>query len=397
LKEKLIINYFLILVAIFFFQLSNVYSFEYKVYGHIQPEVSLFINGKGKHNQPNEKKSIYFNGNFISYLEDDRGKITINPIARYDHEDNERTYIDFHRLKYEYFFDNATFKIGNEIIFWGVNESFHVVDIINQSNIAENILGTKKLGQPMIASSWYEDFGDFDIYILPYFRERLFPGKDGRPRYALEIDKDATIYESSKKEKHTDLAIRYSKVIDDWDLGFSHFYGTSRTPTLITNTETLKLDPYYPIVSQTSIDIQATKDSWLYKLEALSAHQQSERHLSVAGGVEYTFYSVADTSQDLGFVIEYLFDDRNSNPFNDESAIALRWTKNDIASTTLLTGAFIDMKGNSNRYFGEYERRLTDNLKLFIDFLINGSIDSEDFTYAFKDDSSFTIKIAKYF
>ena len=55
------------------------------------------------------------------------------------------------------------------------------------------------------------------------------------------------------------------------------------------------------------------------------------------------------------------------------------------------------MKGNSNRYFGEYERRLSDNLKLFIDFLINGSIDSEDFNYAFKDDSSFTIKIAKYF
>ena len=391
------IFYFIILLIIFFFQLSKGYSLDYKFYGHVQPEISSFINGKGKHNQPNEKESVYFNINFISYIQDDLAKITINPIARYDHQDNNRTYIDLNRLKYEYFFDNVTFKIGNEIVFWGVNESFHVVDIINQSNITENLAGTKKLGQPMLALSLYEEIGDINLYIMPYFRERIFPGNKGRPRYAVEIDEDAVTYESSKKEKRIDLAIRYSKVIEDFDIGFSHFHGNARDPELNINQSTLKLNPYYPILTQTSMDIQATKKSWLYKLEALTAKIQSERHVRAAGGFEYTFYGIKDTSQDLGIVAEYLFDDRNSHPFNNEVALAIRWTKNDISSTALLAGANIDLRGNSNQFFCEYEKRLKDDIKLFVDLSMNGHIDSNDFTYAFKDDSNLTIKIAKYF
>ena len=44
-------------------------------------------------------------------------KITISAIARYDEKDSERRYIDFQKLKYEQYFENYTFKIGNEIIF----------------------------------------------------------------------------------------------------------------------------------------------------------------------------------------------------------------------------------------------------------------------------------------
>ena len=125
--------------------------------------------------------------------------------------------------------------------------------------------------------------------------------------YAVEIDEDAVTYESSKKEKRIDLAIRYSKVIEDFDIGFSHFHGNARDPELNINQSTLKLNPYYPILTQTSMDIQATKKSWLYKLEALTAKIQSERHVRAAGGFEYTFYGIKDTSQDLGIVAEYLF------------------------------------------------------------------------------------------
>ena len=55
------------------------------------------------------------------------------------------------------------------------------------------------------------------------------------------------------------------------------------------------------------------------------------------------------------------------------------------------------MRGNSNQFFCEYEKRLKDDIKLFVDLSMNGHIDSNDFTYAFKDDSNLTIKIAKYF
>ena len=58
---------------------------------------------------------------------------------------------------------------------------------------------------------------------------------------------------------------------------------------------------------------------------------------------------------------------------------------------------FIDMKGNSNRFIAEYEQRINNNVKLFIDATFNGSIDSQDFTYAFEEDSVFSIKLARYF
>ena len=395
-KSYTILLYFFLYLSLLILS-KNVFAVEYKSYGYIQPEFSYFIDGKGKHNQSEDKSSVFGQGTFITYLQEDSSKITIRAIGRYDDKDNNRTYFDLQKFKYEYFLDDATLSIGNDIVFWGVNESFHVVDIINQSNIAENLAGTKKLGQPMLALSLYEEIGDVSIYVMPYFRERIFPGNNGRPRYAAEIEKDTVSYESSKEEKKVDIAIRFSKVVDDFDIGISHFRGNARDPELTVNQSTLKLDQYYPILSQTSIDIQATKESWLYKLEALTGKIESENHIKTAGGVEYTFYGINDTPQDLGIVAEYLFDDRSSNPFNNETALAIRWNKNDINATTLLAGAYLDLRGDSNRFFCEYEKRLRDDLKLFLDASLNGHINSEDFTYAFSEDSSLTIKIAKYF
>ena len=158
-----------------------------------------------------------------------------------------------------------------------------------------------------------------------------------------------------------------------------------------------KLDAYYPILSQTSLDIQSTKGAWLYKLETLTAKNGEERHLGIAGGTEYTIYGLRETTSDLGIIVEYTFDDRNDFAFNNEGVLALRWTKNDIKSTSLLAGLVADMSGSSNRFFAEFEQRIRDDLKVFIDMSINGEIDADDFTYAFEEDSQLTLKIAKYF
>ena len=389
-----ILNFALIVTFIFSF---NVNALEYKLYGLVQPEFSIFTNGDGKHHQPKDNYSFFTKGNFISYLDGRDAKITISAIARYDEKDSERRYIDFQKLKYEQYFENYTFKIGNEIIFWGVNESFNIIDIINQSNLAEDMTGTKKLGQPLLSLAYDNNYGTIDLYLMPYFIERKFPSKNGRPRLALEVDQNSITYESSSKEQKLDFALRYSMVYDDYDIGIAHFHGNNRAPQLNINPSTLKFNPHYTTLSQTSLDIQATKGAWLYKLEALSAKDGNERHLGVAGGFEYTFYGIRDSQSDLGLVIEYSFDDRNSYPFNNDSVAALRWTKNDINSTSLLAGMFIDMRGNSNRFIAEYEQRINNNIKLFIDATFNGSIDSQDFTYAFEEDSVFSIKLARYF
>ena len=149
-------------------------------------------------------------------------KITISAIARYDEKDSERRYIDFQKLKYEQYFENYTLKIGNEIIFWGVNESFNIIDIVNQSNLAEDMTGTKKLGQPLLSLAYDNNYGTIDLYLMPYFIERKFPSKNGRPRLALEVDQNSITYESSAKEQKLDFALRYSMVYDDYDLSLIH-------------------------------------------------------------------------------------------------------------------------------------------------------------------------------
>ena len=386
---------YILLLYLLVFQTAS--AFDYRAYGYIQPENTFFLNGDGKHNQSKNNLSVYTQGTFISYIQDDNAKITVNGIGRYDENDKERTYYDFQKLKYEYYYDDFIFKIGNELVFWGVNESFSIVDIINQSNLAEDISGTKKLGQPMASISYNKDYGTFDIYVMPYFRERPFSGKKGRPRLTFEVDKNSITYESSSKKNKIDFALRYSTVLDDFDIGISHFYGNNRTPKLSPNLATLKFDSHYSILSQTGLDIQATKGPWLYKLETISAKDGSERHLSTAGGIEYTYYGIRNTPSDLGVIVEYAFDDRNDNPFNNEGIIGLRWSVNDIKSSSLLAGYLFDMRGNSNRFQVEFEQRVTDDLKLFLDLSLNGSIDDADFTYQFKEDSSVTLKLAKYF
>ena len=107
---------------------------------------------------------------------------------------------------------------------------------------------------------------------------------------------------SSKKNK-IDAAVRYSTVYDDYDIGIAHFYGNNRSPELNVNPLSQKLDAYYPILSQTSLDIQSTKGAWLYKLETLTAKNGEERHFGIAGGTEYTIYGLRETTSDLGIIV----------------------------------------------------------------------------------------------
>ena len=129
----------------------------------------------------------------------------------------------------------------------------------------------------------------------------------------------------------------------------------------------------------------------------MTADKNSERHTSLAGGIEYTFYQINNSSADLGLITEIMLDDRNDYFLNNETAIGLRLTLNDLNGTSLLTGASLDNNGESNRFFSEFETRLRDDSKLFVDVAINGHINKNDFTYAFKQDSSLNLKFAKYF
>ncbi|MCK5872241.1 MAG: hypothetical protein KAG26_05400, partial [Methylococcales bacterium] len=198
--------------------------------------------------------------------------IAFVPFYRYSQHDQRRTHFDIRELTWMKTAQNWELRVGIRKEFWGVTESQHLVDIINQTDSVENTDTEDKLGQPMINLALIQDWGTIDLYLLTGFRERTFAGQAGRLRSFPEIDRGEEHYEKHGIEKHLAYAIRWSHSIGDWDLGFSHFYGMSREPTLEVNIDKdgkLTLRPYYEMIHQTGVDIQVTQESWLWKLESI--------------------------------------------------------------------------------------------------------------------------------
>jgi hypothetical protein len=185
------------------------------------------------------------------------------PFARIDAQDDERTHVDIRELTWVHVADNFELRSGIRKVFWGVTESQHLVDIINQTDTVENPDGEEKLGQPMINLSLLRNWGVFDLYWLIGFRERQFSGPEGRPAYPFEISTDQSEYESSEEALRSDFAVRWVQRIGELELGISHFSGTSREPRLVSQfvlknnlPTSVILIPHYDVIEQTGFDAQ---------------------------------------------------------------------------------------------------------------------------------------------
>ncbi|UCD90752.1 MAG: hypothetical protein JSW04_04805, partial [Desulfobacterales bacterium] len=81
------------------------------------------------------------------------------PFARIGSADSERTHFDIRELNYLWLNDLWELRVGIGKVFWGVTEFVHLVDIINQTDLVEDIDGEDKLGQPMINLSIPRNWG----------------------------------------------------------------------------------------------------------------------------------------------------------------------------------------------------------------------------------------------
>ncbi len=331
---------------------------------------------------------------------------TFVPFVRLDEHDSERSHFDIRELTWLKASKNGTWelRVGIRKVFWGVTESQHLVDIINQTDLVEHFDGEEKLGQPMINLALIsENWGTLDLFILPGFRERTFPGRKGRLQLtSIPIDTDQVRYESGAKEKHVDLAMRWGFMLgDDLDIGLSHFSGTSREASLVAgldNQGRLVLIPYYEQIEQTGLDLQFTQEAMLWKLEMISRKNQQGRFTALTGGFEYTF--VRDSGAEIGLLTEYLFDDRHDNATlatEDDIMLGLRLTLNDEQSTELLAGGVFDLNSSAAYYLLEASRRLGENWKLSLESYIYSQIPPDDISYGFRNEDFVQLELAWYF
>lgn len=296
---------------------------------------------------------------------DGKNRLNIIPFYRYDADDSERTHVDVREAYWLYLGEQWEFLMGANKVFWGVAESRHLVDIINQTDLVEDLDQEDKLGQPMVSAASQHEWGRVALYWLPYFRKRTFPGSAGRLRAPLPVDNNRTRYESSAAEWHQDVAVRYSHYLGDWDIGAAYFRGTGREPRMLPAANGQTLIAYYDVIDQLGIDLQYTRDAWLWKFEGIGRHGQGKTFFATVAGFEYTFYQVAESAADIGVLLEYQYDGRdNSAPLtlaDNDIFAGVRWSLNDIQDTAVLAGVVFDHQSGETFFNLEAERRLSNH------------------------------------
>ncbi len=344
--------------------------------------------------------SLVMEPEYYRELSRDGESVTFKPFLRLDSLDSERTHLDLRELYWRKAARRWELVAGIHKVFWGVTESQHLVDIVNQTDGVENPDGEDKLGQPMVKLSLVRPIGIFEFYVLPGFRERTFPGVEGRLRTALPIDTDRPLYESSDEERHIDFAVRWSHAVGPFDLGLSHFHGTGREPRFVVLRGEDSLRPLYEQIDQTGLDLQATLGNWLLKLEAIHRESEAEEFEAATTGFEYTFWGIGGTRADLGAVVEYLWDDRDelaTTPFEDDLFVGTRLAFNDVQSSEILAGAILDNDDSAAFYLVEASRRFGSNWVLEAEVRVFSGLEPTDPFADLRSDDYFQISLQRHF
>lgn len=365
--------------------------------GYIAAESRTFLDDATFSGQKRDDYSFAFQPEYYHEWEDGSSFIFV-PFLRLDSADSRRTHFDIRELNYLWLTDEYELRVGIGKVFWGTTEFVHLVDIINQTDLIENIDGEDKLSQPMVQLSIDRDWGVLDMFVLPYFRERTFPGSKGHLRSGLVVDTDHPRYESAAEEHHVDFALRYSHTIGDIDFGIYHFVGTGREPTLIN--ENNKYIPFYEQINQTGLDLQLVAGQWLWKLETLYRTGQGDGFFAGVGGFEYTMVGIAQSSADLGIIGEWAYDQRcddTTTGFQNDAMFGVRLAFNDAASTELLAGLVQDVDGSARSVSIEASRRIGSNWKLSLEARTFFEIPESDPIYGLRNDDFVLLELAYYF
>ncbi len=306
--------------------------------------------------------------------QDGRRSLTATPFLRIDSQDSERTHFDMRELFASAVGNDWELHLGARRVFWGVTEFHHLVDVINQTDLVENIDMEDKLGQPMVQLSLVRDWGIVDLMLLTGFRERTFPGDEGRLRALLPINTDRATYASAAQEHRVDGAMRWSHTLAGVDFGVYHFSGTNRDPQLrlvSLGANEFELRPHYTTIDQTGLDAQANLGDWAFKLEAISRSGDGERYAAANLGLERTLVGAFGSRSDLGLVLEYMFDERGDETTNSfferDLAVGARWQLNDLYDSQALLGVIWDTHSDEVIVSIEANRRLGQHWQLALE------------------------------
>lgn len=362
---------------------------EWDLAGHVGVQSRYFWQRPGHPGQFDGAQSLISVQPELRWASDDREqRFSLIMTARRDSADPSRDEFDVGEAYWALERDNWDLTLGYNKVFWGVTESRHLVDIINQTDLAADLDQETKFGQQMLNLNLQRTWGRLSLFLLPDFQERRFVGNQGRLRSPLPVAANQAEFESAAGRGHLDFALRYSHYFGDMDVGASLFRGTSREPRLLFSSQAATLTPYYDQITQLGVDLQYTKEAWLWKLEAIARETPSDRFAAIVAGFEYTLYGIRQSGSDLGLLFELLYDGRaDAEPptlLDRELFLGARLALNDSSDSTVLAGLAFDQRSHEIFLNIEAERRLAENLSADLKIRV--------FTQSSSGESAFTLQ-----
>ncbi len=402
LKGKLPVIIAAVLFFLFLNVSSNAYAFELS--GFAAAQGAWFSSEPLYAEQEENNWSLAAEPEF--YQQWGNGGFTLKPFYRVDGADGERTHFDVREAMFLWYGDTWEIHVGVGKVFWGQTESQHLVDIVNQTDLVDALDGEEKLGQPMANLTFIRGWGTLDLFVLPYFRERTFPGEKGRLRPLVAVDTDNAVYESADEERHIDYAARFGRTFGDLEVGLSYFSGTGREPTLLQQPGAggVTIVPYYEQISQAGIDLLFVAGGWLLKTEGIyRSGQGDDNYFARTVGFEYTFSGVAFLGIggiDIGVMGEWLHDDRGSDAttaFESDIMAGMRVAFNDAASTEALLGVVQDLDEETRIFTFESSRRLGESWKISMEAFVVLEAASDGPMYMVRNDDYVQLELFYYF
>ena len=136
---------------------------------------------------------------------------------------------------------------------------------------------------------------------------------------------------------------------------------------------------------------------WLLKLEAIRRTGgrdligRENDYAAYILGEEYTFYSIFDSAVDLTLLGEWNKDERGVNStddLNNDFFLAGRFMFNDVQNTAITVAAVKDTELDTSTLTIEFERRLSDQWELDVEWVEFLEVDKKDIVvYGSRNDS----------
>jgi hypothetical protein len=307
----------------------------------------------------------------------ERFDVTINPYYRYDAVDSGRSIFDLHTAKVATHGDHWRFKAGYDVEFWGVMEFVNPVNVINQRDLTDDVVGKRRLGQPMADVTLLGKWGTLDLYALTGFQPLQFPAATGRLRPAIPIRQDAEEYASGIGRGQPEGAIRYFQNFGNVYVGVSHFYGFGREPEMLLEADssgTPFLVPKYNLEHQTGLELQVTFGNLVLKSEDVLRQdaQGNGRSSGIAVGGEYNLSGLMKGGRTLSVFGEYYYDGRDKSliiPFNRDGFAGAQIALNDSRSTEIRFWANYDFaEQRIDVVAADGSARLSDRVKAIVGY-----------------------------